>query len=124
MGLIIKPTSITGDKGNTTVQALFDTGAYSSFLRRDIAQRVGTIVATPTAIKFTMADGRGTLEVGDVITLDIVIGDVTVFFTVYVVDELAEEMIIGADMLQRWKIRLDPEQEQISVDPQALRLRL
>ncbi len=71
-----------------------------------------------------MADGKGSFEVDEVITLDIIVGDVTVFFTVYVVDELAEEMIIGADMLQRWKIRLDPEQEQVSVDPQALRLRI
>ena len=124
MGLIIKPTPITGDKGTTTVRALFDTGAVSSFLRREIAQTIGTIVATPTALRFTIAEWNGTLEVGDVITLDIVIGDVTVFFTVFVVDELAEEIVVGADMLQRWRIRLDPEQEQISVDPQVLRLRL
>jgi hypothetical protein len=33
-------------------------------------------------------------------------------------------MIIGVDMLQRWKIRLDPEQEDVTIDPRATRLRL
>ena len=33
MGLIIKPTVIAGDKGNETVQGLFDSGASASFLR-------------------------------------------------------------------------------------------
>ena len=65
-----------------------------------------------------------TLEVGQSVNLDIVIGEVTVFFTLFVVRDLAEEMIIGADLLQRWKIRLEPEQEEAWVDPRAMRLRL
>lgn len=124
MGLIIKPIRITGDKGNATVQALFYTGAGASFLRREIAEKIATIVTTPSVLNFTLGDGKGVLQVREAVHLDIAIGEVTVFFTLLVVEELAEEMIIGANMLQRWKIRLDPEQEEVSIDPRALRLRV
>ncbi len=124
MGIILKPTVITGDKSSATVEALFDTGAGASFLRKDIAQRVGTVVVTPTTINFTLGDGKGNLPANEAITLDVTVEGLTIFFTFLVVDELGEEMIIGADMLQRWKIRLDPEQEGVSIDPQVMRLRL
>ena len=124
MGLIIKNTAITGDKGSINVQALFDTGAGASFLRKDIAEKIGTVIITPTVLDFSLADGKGSLQVNEAVYLDVEVADLTLFFTFMVTDELGEEMIIGADMMQRWKIRLDPEQEDISIDPRALRLRL
>lgn len=42
----------------------------------------------------------------------------------YVLPDLSEELIIGADFFQRWKIRLDQERETILIDPSALRLKL
>lgn len=124
MGVILKPTRITGDKGSTTVAALFDTGSSDSFIKEDIAERIGTIVILPSVRTFRVADGKGTLQVQEAINLDIIINEVSVFFNMLVVKELAEEMIIGADMMQRWKIRLDLEQEEAHVDPSALRFRL
>ncbi|MDI6886883.1 MAG: hypothetical protein QMD22_11210, partial [archaeon] len=40
------------------------------------------------------------------------------------VPNLSEELIIGSDFLQRWKIKLDPESEKIIIDPRALKLKL
>ena len=124
MGLIVKPTNLTGDKGSATVQALYDTRASASFLRREIAERIATVSALPSAHRFTLGDGKNVLRVQEAVNLDITIDEVIVFFNVLVVDELGEEMIIGADMLQRWKIRLDPEQEEGYIDPRVTRLRL
>jgi hypothetical protein len=124
MGLIVKPTNLTGDKGSATVQALYDTRASASFLRREIAERIATVSALPSAHRFTLGDGKDVLRVQEAVNLDITIDEVIVFFNVLVVDELGEEMIIGADMLQRWKIRLDPEQEEGYIDPRVTRLRL
>lgn len=56
--------------------------------------------------------------------MDITIRGVTVFHTLIVVDEMGEEMIVGADMLQRWKIRLDPEREEVFIDPKVTELKL
>jgi hypothetical protein len=44
--------------------------------------------------------------------------------TFIIVPELTEELIIGADFLQLWKIKLDPMTEEIIIDPSALQLQL
>jgi len=44
--------------------------------------------------------------------------------TFFLVPELAEQLILGADFFQRWKIKLDPETEDIIVDPKALKIKL
>ena len=124
MGLIIKDYTVTGDKGSDTVTALLDTGAAASFIRKDIAERIVTLVTTTPPQRFTMADGKGTLTVDQVATVTVAIGEVNLLFPFLAIAELGEEMIIGADMMQRWKIKLDPAEEAVSIDPIALRLRI
>jgi hypothetical protein len=41
-----------------------------------------------------------------------------------IVPELTEELILGTDFFLRWKIKLDPETEDIVIDPSALILQL
>jgi len=45
-------------------------------------------------------------------------------WTFIAVSDLTEQVIIGADFFQRWKIKLDPETEKIIFDPKALKLKL
>jgi hypothetical protein len=123
MGMIIKDYAVTGNRGSATVRALHDTGAGSSFVRRDIAERLDDIVGTVRPLTFTMADGREPFTVDQMINLDILVGDIPLIFNYYVVDDLAEELIIGADMMQRWKISLDLDNEAVSIDPRALYMR-
>ena len=122
MGLIYKGLPLQGDIGQREVRALFDTGASQCFVNRDIAQQVATVGKTPYPLTFKMA--RGTLETDEAIFASVTINNYSLFGTFIVIPELAEELILGADFFQRWKIRLDPEQEEVSIDPSALRLRL
>ena len=125
MGFIIKSCSVTGGKGNSVVQALFDTGAGASFVRQDIAERIGNVVEVPGGPEqFTMADETFSLSADKEVSLRVAIGDVRPLrFNFLVVDTLAEEMIIGVDMMQRWKIKLEPENEAVSIDPRTLYMR-
>lgn len=52
--------------------------------------------------------------------VDIEVEDYNLFWHFLVVPNLSEELIIGADFLQRWKIKLDPENEKITIDEKAL----
>ncbi len=57
------------------------------------------------------------------------IGDVqlngsNLFATLLVVPNLSEELILGADFFQRWKVRLNPENEEFILDQDALKLKL
>lgn len=124
MGLITKPVEVVGDKGRVIAQALFDTGASASFIRRKIAEEVSTIGKWPSPRTCILGDGKTPLRAQDVVTVDITIKGVTIFHPLIVVDEMGEEMIVGADMLQRWKMRLDPEREEVFIDPKVTELKL
>lgn len=124
MGLIVKPVEVVGNKGRAKVMALFDTGASSSFIRRDIADKLATFGPLPNPRRFMLGDGKNAILAQQFVAVDITIKGVTVFFPLLVVEEIGEEMIIGADMLQRWKIRLDPEKEEVFIDPKVTELKL
>ena len=123
MGMIVKEYTVTGARGSDTVQVLYDTGSSSSFVRREIAERLGNVVRTMRPTTFTMADGQVTLTVDQDVELYIDVNGDTLRYHLFVADELAEELVVGADMMQRFKITLDMDNEAVSVDPRALYLR-
>ena len=55
---------------------------------------------------------------------DVQLNGVTLFATLLVVPNLTEELVLGADFFQRWKIRLNPENEEVVLDQDALKLKL
>jgi hypothetical protein len=57
-------------------------------------------------------------------SLSVQVENYDLFWHFLVVPNLSEELIIGADFLQRWKIKLDLESEKIIIDPKVLRLKL
>ena len=124
MGIIVKEYTVAGNLRSDTVRVLYDTGAGASFVRRDIAQPLGDFAATASPLRFMLADAQEGFYVDQTVSL-IVDGDGTeVMYNFYVADDLAEELIIGADMMQKWKISLDLDNEDIAVDPRALYLNL
>ena len=58
------------------------------------------------------------------ITLDFYINDVLLSDEFLVVPNLSEEAIIGAATMQKWRIKLDFEHDQIFVDPKVAKLQL
>ena len=124
MGLIIKEYTVTGTRRSDIVRVLYDTGSGLSFTRRDIAENLGEIVDMPDPLRFMMADGREGLTVNQRINLSIDIDGTILPHSFYVADDLAEELIIGVDMMQTWKISLDPDQEAVAIDPRILYLNM
>ncbi len=55
---------------------------------------------------------------------DVQLNGATLFATLLVVANLSEELILGADFFQRWKVRLNPENEEFILDQDALKLKL
>ena len=123
MGLIIKEYTVTGNRNNDTVRVLYDTGAGASFVRRDIAEPLGNIDISPVPMNFVMANGQETFTVEHVINLAVDVDGTPLVYMFYIAENLAEELIIGADMMQKFKISLDLDNESVAVDPRALYLR-
>lgn len=128
MGIILKTYTVTGitpGGDSAQVQALFDTGADVSLVRRDIAESLAELTTMRYPQRLGMADGAGVLLTRQKVDLYVYIDDLPLMNPFLVADNLGEEMIIGADMMQRWKIKLDPEQEDIlPIDPRVLRMRV
>ena len=123
MGLIIKQLILEGDKGKKDIAALFDSGASASFIRRDVAKNLATIVRFPKSWRFVQGDGKNEIIIQESIMVHLTINDVTVFQQILVANELSEELIIGADTMQHWKIRLDPENEDVIIDKKVTELK-
>ena len=121
MGLIIKEQTVKGTRRSDTARILYDSGASSSFIRRDIADIVGDTSSTVSPLQFMMADGQ-VISADQTINLEIEMDGITVEYRFLVLDDLPEEIIIGADLMQKWKISLDLENETVDIDPRALYL--
>ena len=98
MGMIIEEYTVTGNRRSDTVRVLYDTGASPSLVRRDIAQPLGDFAVSPISMEFMMANGQGTFTVDQVITLAIDVEGTPLVYTFYIADDLAEELVIGADI--------------------------
>jgi hypothetical protein len=119
---IHKAITVSESKGSKEVKALFGSGASESFIRANIAREFSSPARLPNPKTFEM--GRGTLKVTRAMIGDVQLSGATLFATLLVVPNLTEELILGADFFQRWKIRLNPENEDVILDQDALKLKL
>lgn len=124
MGLIVKKLRVAGDKGERRLNVLFDTGAGASFIRRDVADRIVTTLRLPSPKTFTLGDGVGRLRVNETAILYVYIEGVEISDNFIVAPRLADEVIIGANTMQKWRIKLDLENERVIIDKRMARLLL
>lgn len=124
MGMVSKRVRIRGDRGAVLVQALFDIGASKSLIRRDIALRVARLLRAPTPWTFQLGDGKGRLKANEMVGLFFQLKGVPIAPTFIVSRYLSEEMIVGTDLMQFWKIRPDPVWEDVIIDKKLIQLKL
>lgn len=124
MGMVSKKIRIRGDHGAVSVNALFDTGASKSLIRRDIALKVGRPLRTLTPWTFQLGDGKGRLKTNEMVGLFFQLKGVPIAHTFIVARNLSEEIIIGTDLMQFWKVRPDPVGEDIIIDKKLIQLKL
>jgi hypothetical protein len=58
---------VEGDKGKTTVEALFDMGASGSFIRKKIAENQATVERLPRPWRFIQGDGKNEITIRECI---------------------------------------------------------
>jgi len=124
MGLIIKKLQVFGDKGKKRVQVLFDTGASASFIRRDVVESLATILRLPSPEVYTLGDGVGRLRATETAVLYVIVKGIRISDNFIVVPRLSDEMIVGANTLQKWRVKLDLENEDVLINRRVSRLLL
>ncbi len=124
MGLIVKKLRVAGDKGERRLEVLFDTGASASFIRRDVGERIASILKLPSPETYTPANGAGKLRVRETAILYVYINGVRISDNFIVAPRLSDQVIVGANTLQKWRIILDLEKEKVMIDRKMTRLLL
>lgn len=122
--MVSKRIRIRGDRGAAFVQALFDTVASKSLIRRDIAIKVASPLKAATPWTFQLGDGKGKLKTHEMVGLFLQLKGVTIPHTFIVAPRPSEELIVGTDLMQFWKVRPDPVREDGVIDKKLIQLKL
>jgi len=123
MGLIYKKVLVKGNKSKRTLRVLMDTGASYTVVRAAIAHKLCTPAPLARSIAGQFAKGRGVIK--ETVNLALRLDGHEVMTPALVLVDLSEELIVGAEFFQRYKILLDPEREDIRfTDPEALKVKI
>ncbi len=121
MGIIKKELMVVGSKSGRECEVLFDTGASACFVRDDTASELGQMVKAPFPLAFKLGNNT-VLRAEQTIDLFVNLKGHNLSFYFLVVSELPYEVIVGADFLQKWKIKLDLITEDFILDEKALEI--
>jgi len=120
--ILCKTLHFEGSKGTAELNTLFDSGASYSLLREDCAAQLGPLDKLPRPLNFETASAGGFLRVEQAVRLDFYLNELRLTDEFMVVPGLSEEAIIGATTMQKWRIKLDFEHEQVLTDPRAAKM--
>ena len=124
MGFIVDKIKLKGLKGEKKVDALYDSGASFSFITRKTAEKLGSIEKLPDPMEFETAREGDKISVKERITLDFYIEGIRLSDEFFIIEDLSEEVIIGAKTMQAWRLKLDFDQDRVLVDQRMTRLML
>ncbi|WP_008587114.1 retropepsin-like aspartic protease [Niabella soli] len=113
-----------GSKGEKHLYTLFDSGANLSCIAKEQLEELEVPIHLGRVRKLATASEGHYIEISERVTLDFYINDVLLSDEFLVVPNLSEEAIIGAATLQKWRIRLNFEDDLVEVDPKVAKLQL
>jgi len=122
MGILVKPVTLRGDKGQIELDGMFDTDSTYSVIRKDIAEQLATVVPLDEPIVLRTAEQGRQLTVTHRVVLTIWLNGYRLSDEFIVVEQLSRPVLIGAATMQKWRMRLDMANEEIIVDPTATEL--
>ena len=124
MAIIIKKVKLAGSKGEKELEGLFDSGSTYSCIEKGLAQRLEILTPLPTPLRLGTAKKGENVEVEERVSLDFYLNGYRFSDEFMVIPDLSEEAIIGASTMQKWRFKLDVENEDVIIDPRVTRLRL
>ena len=124
MGVIINRIKLFGSKGEKKSDALFHSGASFSFINNNLAQKLGHVEKMHKPLDFETAEEGRKIIVKEVVRLDFYIEGIRLSDEFLIAENLSEEVIIGAATMQKWRLKLDFDQDRVIVDQRVTRLML
>jgi hypothetical protein len=124
MSIIKQPLLYVGSKGEKHLYTLYDSGANLSCLNPDYVEGLEIPISLGRTRRVATAAEGHYIEIKYRVILDFYIDDVLLSDEFLLVPGLSEEAIIGAATMQKWRIKLDFEHDQVIVDPKVAKMQL
>ena len=124
MSIIQKDILFKGSKGQGSFPTLFDSGASYSCIRKDVADKLEILTPLPDKMIFSTADSKNTITAQYRISVNFYLNQDRFSDEFIVIDDLSSDIIIGASTLQKWRMKLDFDHDEILYDPKVTRLQI
>lgn len=124
MAAIEKKMKLVGSKGSEEITALFDSGATYSCIQPELAAKLEIVLSLPEPMDFGTAKEGEKLQAKEVVRLNFHLDGYRFSDEFMLIPGLSEQVIIGAATLQKWRMRLDFEHDEVIIDPRVTKLRL
>ena len=122
MAVIIKEIRLKGSKGELKREAIFNSGSTYSCIHPELAEVLEIMVSLPEPMEFSTAkEGEKVTAEGRVV-LNFYINKYRFSDEFMVIEKLSNGVIIGAATLQKWRLKLDFERDEIIIDPKVTKL--
>lgn len=117
MSIIKIPLHFEGAKGEATFYSLFDSGASFSCITPECAEQIANFEKLWKPLEIAPAAVGNYLKINNRITVDFYYNEIRMSDEFMVIPGLSEDVIIGVNTLQKWRIKLDFEHDTVIVDP-------
>jgi hypothetical protein len=124
MSIIKIPMLYVGSKREKYLYTLFDSGANLSCINPEHLNGIESPIRLGRIRRLATASEDHYIEIKERVWLDFYINDVLLSDEFLVVPNLSEEAIIGVATMQKWRIKLDFENDKVIVDPKVARHQL
>lgn len=113
-----------GSPGSERLITLFDSGSTYSRISLEKADALEQSLSLSGPIEVETASKGAFNHITQASRLDFYLNDLRLTDEFMIAPGLSEDAVIGATTLQKWKIKLDFEHDQIITDPRAAKLKL
>ena len=124
MAIIQKTIQLEGTKGSREAMALFDSGATYSCIQPELAAALDIVLRLPSPMDFSTAKNGDVLTAHERVSLNFYLQGYRFSDEFMLIPDLSEPVIIGAATLQKWRMKLDFEADEVIIDPRVTKLRL
>ena len=119
MSILKIPIHYEGSLGEKVLYTLFDSGATFSCISEDAVEDLEKLVPLHKPKRVATASEGHFMEIRHAVRLDFRLDDIELSDEFMVVPGLSEDAIIGVTTLQKWRIKLNFEDDKVEVDPKV-----
>ncbi len=119
MSIIKLPLRFEGSLGEKQLYTLFDSGATFSCISAEAVENLEEKLKLRRPLEVATASEGHYLKIEFSTRLDFYYDDIRLSDEFMIIPGLSEEVILGVNTFQKWRIKLDFETDKVIIDPKV-----